>query len=153
MYMVFRLENVWSYLVSHGEVYTVRRTYRHPRHGSIIKEAKVKLCRSYGKPEFSGVRLWIKHVKCKGDLVGYVQLSGFTSLNDWWDAVVKLHRTLEDLSLYRASVVEAKPKLYKCNVCGETFSTETGKGRMHMASRHGRSLKYALKSGLCVRLE
>lgn len=111
MYMVFRLENVWSYLVSHGEVYTVRKTYRHPRHGSIVREAKVKLCRSYGKPEFSGVRLWIKHVKSKEDLVGYVKLSGFISLNDWWDAVVKLHGTLEDLSLYRVSIVEVKPKL------------------------------------------
>jgi len=41
--------------------------------------------------------------------------------------VVKLHGTLEDLSLYRVSIVEAKPKLYRCNICGKTSAPKLRK--------------------------
>lgn len=53
-----------------------------------------------------------------------------------------------------ASIQElvSKAGLYKCKICREVFDTRTGEGKMHMATMHGRNLKYAVKAGLAEKV-
>jgi len=139
LYMIFKLEKPWKYLLEHGEVYTVRRIIKQ-------KRIKVRLCREYGKPERVGKRTFLKLVRDRRDIADYVNLSGFGSLDEWWREVENLYGARGELGLYRVGLVMDEPKRYRCKICGEVFDTQTGRGKMHMAG-HGYSLKGALKLG------
>jgi len=60
-----------------------------------------------------------------------------------WEALMRRF----DEELLDVEFVPSKARKYRCLICGETFDTKTGKGRMHMAYRHGYNLEGALILG------
>ena len=70
-------------------------------------------------------------------------------------SIGEARRLIKDLwrAIRAAEKDGSRPRRYRCRLCGEVFDTRTGKGRMHMANVHGRSLKYAVEAGLVEKLE
>jgi len=83
-----------EYLLRNNFVYTVRKYRYTPSQGMVFI------------PGVGGChRELVKENVTKGDLVSYSGSSGFATVDDWWDMIVKINPRLPDLHLYYVSVV------------------------------------------------
>jgi len=69
-----------------------------------------------------------------------------------WKAIKKLLEEIDSLAKtlkvqVKYEIESPKPSIYQCLIDGEIFDTRTGKGKMHMATKHGLNLQGALRQG------
>ena len=83
-----------AHLLSNNFVYTVRK-YRYDPSQEAVFVLGVGGCH----------RELVKDDVTKEDLVPYSGSSGFTTVDDWWDMIVKINPQLPKLYLYYVSVV------------------------------------------------
>jgi len=77
--MAFWLPQVRQCLLRHGRVFTVRSYLVEGRFGRIVQAEGVGAC----------WRELVCEVRCKDDLLGYLEFSGFTTVEQWWDQVLR----------------------------------------------------------------
>jgi len=93
----FLEDKVWNFFRRHGEVYTVRKADR--------QEGIAYTRRPSGKPIRVNVSLIQALVSTK-ELARYVEWSGFSSLDEWVEAIDRQHANLpiESLALFHVKV-------------------------------------------------
>jgi hypothetical protein len=76
--MAFWVPQVRQCLLRAGRVFTVRSYLVEGRFGRVVQVDGVGPC----------WRELVRQVNCKQDLLPFLQLSGFSSVDEWWDKVV-----------------------------------------------------------------
>ncbi len=83
-----------AYLLSNDSIYTVRRYKYNPSQEAIFV------------PGIGGChRELVREDVTKEDLIQYSGSSGFTTVDGWWDMIVKINPQLPKLYLYYVCVV------------------------------------------------
>ena len=83
-----------EYLLLNNFVYTVRKYEYDPKRSNVFTPG-VGACH----------RELIKANIVREDLAPYSGSSGFQSLDDWWDMIVKINPRLPELYLYYVSII------------------------------------------------
>ena len=91
MYFLLQLQ---EYLLSNNFIYTVRK-YRYSDKPDIVFIPGVGACH----------RELIRGNVTKNDLQSYSGSSGFASLEDWWNMIIKINPSLPKLYLYYVCIV------------------------------------------------
>jgi hypothetical protein len=91
--MEFAVGCVRECLLRQGRVFTVRSYLVEGRFGRIVAVDGIGLC----------WRELVGQVNCKDDLAKFVEFSGFTSVDDWWNKVVQFCGS-KDKWLYKVCV-------------------------------------------------
>lgn len=76
--MKFDVKCVKDCLVNKGRVFTVR-SWSGSAQESVVEVDNVSTCNKYR----------IGKISCKNDIAGYVKLSGFDNVDEWWNAISK----------------------------------------------------------------
>jgi len=91
--MAFWVPQVRQCLLRQGRVFTVRSYLVEGRFSRLVQAEGVGLC----------WRELVGQVKCKEDLLPFVQNSGFDCVDDWWNKVVQFCGS-KDKWLYKVCV-------------------------------------------------
>lgn len=94
MAKMYFLSQLREYLLSNNFIYTVRK-YRYNERPDVVFIPGVGACH----------REVVKEDVIKSDLHRYSGSSGFVTLDDWWNMIIKINPSLPKLYLYYVCIV------------------------------------------------